>query len=92
MREDLKEELGFVAVYDAAFVAVRDIVDMPDKRASLFMRLCMQNGGKLSKAKRGEFKEISDAEIASMETAIQEVIAEHALLDGSDAATSSRSS
>lgn len=91
VRKDLKDELGFVAVYDGALSAVRDIVDMPDKRASLLVRLCMQNGGKLSKAKRREFKEISDAEIASMETAIQAVIAEHAPVDGSDAAMSERS-
>ena len=92
VRKDLKEELGFVAVYDGALAVVRDIVDMPDKRASLLVRLCMQNGGKLSKAKRGEFNEISDAEIAAIETAIQTVIAEQVFVDGSDAAMSVRSS
>lgn len=54
VRKDLKEELGFAAVYDDAMTAVRDIVDMPDRRASLLVRLCMQNGGKLSKARRSE--------------------------------------
>src|SRR3954453_22735545 len=52
VRRDLKEELGFVAVFDRAFATVRDIVDMPDRRASLFVRLCMQNAGRLSVAKR----------------------------------------
>jgi hypothetical protein len=41
----LKEELGFVAVFDHALAGVRDMIDMPDRRASLFVTLCMQNGG-----------------------------------------------
>jgi hypothetical protein len=92
VRKDLREELGFVAVYDGALVAVRDIVDMPDRRASLLVRLCMLNGGKLSKTKRDEFKEISDDELAAIETAIQAVIAEQALDDASDVAMSTRPS
>ena len=74
VRVDLKQELGFVAVFDRAFEAVRDIVDMPDRRASLLIRLCMQNGGRLAKGKRASFGEIDDAELAAMEAAIQGVI------------------
>jgi hypothetical protein len=75
VRKDLREELDFVAVYDAALAAVRDIVDMPDRRASLFVRLCLQNGGVLSKGKRGEFREISDRELAVLEAAVQGAMA-----------------
>ncbi|WP_419940946.1 hypothetical protein [Candidatus Palauibacter sp.] len=39
VRRDLKEELGFVAVFDSALKGVREIVDMPDRRASLLVRL-----------------------------------------------------
>ncbi len=74
VRRDLKEELGFIAAFDKAFNAVREIVDMPDRRASLFVRLCMQNGGRLSVAKRQRFSELDDAEIAAMETAIQDAV------------------
>ena len=74
VRSDLKEELGFIVVFDRAFEAVRAIVDMPDRRASLFVRLCMQNGGRLSAAKRQRFSELEDAEIAAMETAIQDAV------------------
>ncbi len=35
VRRDLKEELGFVAVFDRALTGVREIVDMPDRRATL---------------------------------------------------------
>ena len=72
VRRDLKEELGFIAVFDQAFEAVREIVDMPDRRASLFVRLCMQNGGRLSAAKRQRFPELDDAEVAAMEAGVRE--------------------
>lgn len=75
VRRDLKEELGFVAVFDRAFVGVRDIIDMPDRRVSLFVRLCMQNGGRLSLGKRPQFAELTDAEIALLEAAVQRAIA-----------------
>ena len=34
IRTDLKEEIGFLKVFDAAIRATMDIVDMPDRRAS----------------------------------------------------------
>ena len=74
VRRDLKDELGFIAFFDKAFEAARAVVDMPDRRASLFVRLCMQNGGRLSATKRGQFAELDDSEIAAMEAAIQDAI------------------
>ena len=74
VRTDLKEEIEYIAVFDRAFSDVREIVDMPDRRASLLVRLCMQNGGKLSKSKRKNFAELTDSEIAAMETAIQDAM------------------
>jgi hypothetical protein len=71
VRRDLREELGFVAVFDAAMDGVLQVVDMPDRKASLFVRLAMQNGGRLSSRKRGQFDELSEAEIARMEEAVQ---------------------
>ena len=76
VRRDLKEELGFIAVFDRAFEAVRGIVDMPDRRASLFVRLCMQNEGRLSAAKRQRFPELDDAELAAMEAAVRDATEE----------------
>jgi len=68
---DLREELDFLAVFDRAMEAVGETVDMPDRKASLFTRLCLQNGGKLSKAKRELFSELKDDEIKAMEAAVQ---------------------
>lgn len=69
---DLREELDFVVTYDRALAAARDVVDMPDRRASLFVRLCLQNNGRLSRSKRAQFQELSDDEVARMEAAIRE--------------------
>ena len=71
VRRDLREELDFIAVFDQAFGGVREIVDMPDRRASLLVRLCMQNGGRLAARKRARFAELTDAEVAAMEDAVQ---------------------
>jgi hypothetical protein len=74
VRRDLSEELGFVAVYDRALAGVLEVVDMPDRRASLFVRLCMQNGGRLSASKRKQFPELDDDEVLRMEGAVQAAV------------------
>jgi hypothetical protein len=71
VRHDLKEELDFVTVFDRAMTAVREIVDMPDRRATLFVRLCLQNNGQLAKSRREAFPELTDAEITALETAVR---------------------
>jgi hypothetical protein len=43
---------------------------MPDKRASLLVRLIMQNKGRLAKNKRDMFSEVTDEELARIESAI----------------------
>jgi hypothetical protein len=74
--EDLREELAFLDAYDRAFEAVQRIVDMPDRDISLFVRLVMQNGGTLSKAKRGYFDKLTDDEVSRMEDAVRRATAE----------------
>ena len=75
VRRDLREELGFITAFDRAFRAVSEIVDMPDRRTSLLIRLCVQNGGFLSARKRPGFGELSDGEVAAIESAIQRAFA-----------------
>ena len=79
IRKDLKDELDFVAIYDAALSAVRDIIDMPDRRASLFVRLCLQNGGRLGKAKRDLLKEVTDGELDVLQEAMEAILVEHGM-------------
>lgn len=74
IRRDLREELSFLTVFDQALSAVMNIVDMPDRRASLLVRLILQNRGELSKGKREKlFAELTDEEITAMETAIRAI-------------------
>ena len=68
--KDLREEIGFIQKYDRALDETKEIVDMPDKRASLLVRLIMQNEGRLAKNKRDMFSEITDEELARIESAI----------------------
>ena len=78
VRTDLREELGFLAMFGRAMEGVLAIVNMPDRRAGLLIRLLLQNGGRLSKSKRGQFDELTDAEVAEMEQAVQRGQAEAA--------------
>ena len=76
VRRDLTEELAFIAVFDRACAAVREIVDMPDRRVALFVRLCMQNGGRLSAKKRRLFAELEDVEVDAMQASIGDALAD----------------
>jgi hypothetical protein len=74
---DLAEELEFLETYDDAYRAVTSIVDMPDRRAALLVRIFLQNGGRLSKNKRSQFPELRDEEIQQMEAEIEAIIRVH---------------
>ncbi|WP_082474450.1 Fic family protein [Sphingomonas sp. Leaf343] len=79
VRTDLHEQLGFLTVFDQAMGGVRAIVDMPDSRAALLIRLMLQNGGRLSLTKRKQFPELTDGELGAMEAVVQAAMAEGAL-------------
>ena len=69
---ELVEELAFLANYDRTKKAIQDIVDMPDRKIDLFIRACLQTGGRLSARKRAShFGFLSDREVARMEQAVQ---------------------
>jgi Fic family protein len=67
IREDFTEELRFLRSFDAARQSIREIIDMPDRRLDLLLRLLHQNGGLLSQAKREQFAEILDEELERIE-------------------------
>jgi len=69
---DLVSELDFLLDYDKAKLAIRDVVDMPDRLIDLFIRLCIENNGLLSKNKRkSNFEQLTDGEVAQMEKCIR---------------------
>lgn len=75
VEKDLPEELRWLDIYDRAIRFARDIVDMPDRRLALFVKLCLDNEGRLSKRKRENFSELTNEEIEAMEAAVQEAMA-----------------
>ena len=68
---DLKTELDFLKFFDAAVQLVMEIVDMPNQRASLIVRLIHQNKGRLAQGKRQLFAELTDDENDQIESAFQ---------------------
>jgi hypothetical protein len=46
IENELVSELDFILDYDKAKLAIRDIVDMPDRLIDLFIRLCIENNGR----------------------------------------------
>ena len=52
---ELVEELAFLANYDRTKKAIQEIVDMPDRQIDLFIRVCLQNNGRLSARKLRQF-------------------------------------
>jgi hypothetical protein len=77
IEKELPSEIQFLQQYDAARQLMRDVVDLPNRHADLFLRLCLQNNGKLSQAKRRmeEYGRLTDAEVAGLETAVAEAFA-----------------
>jgi hypothetical protein len=70
---ELVLELDFLLDYDKAKLAIQDVVDMPDRLIDLFIRLCVENNGRLSKNKRkSTFAKLTDEEVAKMQTCVQE--------------------
>lgn len=74
---ELPSEIQFLQQYDTARRLMRDVVDLPNRPADLFVRLCLQNNGKLSRTKRQlhEYASLSDQEIAGLEAAVADAFA-----------------
>ena len=79
MKSKLIVALDVQSYRDAAALiqVMRDVVDMPNRHADLFVRLCLQNNGTLSKAKRQlpEFAKLTKKEIEELEVAVAEAFA-----------------
>ena len=76
IQHELVGELDFLASYDRIKQGLQEIVDMPDRKLDLFIRVCLQNKGCLAKGKRTLFPELTDAEVAAMEKVVQEQMAD----------------
>ncbi len=73
IKEELVEELSFLANYDNTKKAIQAIIDIPDRLLDLFIQLCLQNHGHLSAKKRStHFDFLTDQELAAMEQAVND--------------------
>lgn len=72
IQHELPAEVHFIESYDQARKEMRDIVDLPNRQADLFVRLCLQNKGHLSKAKRAlpDFLLLTEEEFQQLEYAV----------------------
>lgn len=48
-----------------------EVADMPEKEAGLFVKLVVDDHGKLSKDKRAHFKELSDELVEQLEVVVR---------------------
>ena len=72
IERELVEELIFLADYDSTKKAIQDVIDMPDRLIDLFIRICLENNGRLSaNKKKSLFDFLSDNECSSMENIIR---------------------
>lgn len=74
---ELPKEILYLQQCDEARRLMREVVDLPNRHADLFVRLCVQNNGTLSKVKRRleEFAKLSADEIDRLEDAVREAFA-----------------
>ena len=66
------EEQELPEGFDRALAAAKGVVDMPERRLALLARLCLQNGGRLSRTKRERhFRELTDEQVGRIEEAVR---------------------
>lgn len=71
LESELKAELDWLVRYQRARSAMQAIADIPDRKAALFVKLCVQNNLHLASAKRkAHFDMLTDAEVAALEQAV----------------------
>lgn len=76
IQQDFAKELQLIQCFDLAREQIRDIVDMPDRRMDLLLRYLYQNRGVLANRKRGDFAELTDAELMDIQSVFQEAFQE----------------
>ena len=70
IEKDWPEELSFLEQFDGACQDVRDVVELPDNRLRLLVKLLLQNHGRLSPGKRPLFQELTEEDLKRIEEAM----------------------
>lgn len=71
---ELPAELEFLRRYDEVRERMREVVEMPDRKEQLFIKLCLGNGGRLSALERPRYAELDDETIARLEAIVVDVM------------------
>jgi hypothetical protein len=73
--EDNYLEMDFLMKYDEVKAAIQGIVDMPDRNIDMMIKFLHQNKGELAARKRKYFEELTDDEIARIQSNFKEIFA-----------------
>jgi hypothetical protein len=72
VRNELRRELELIVAFRELRQEIGSIVDLPDRQANLFVKLCLQNSGRLSPAKRERlFPSLTGDEVTALERVVQ---------------------
>jgi hypothetical protein len=72
VRNELHRELEFIVAFREIRQEIDSIVELPDRQANLFVKLCLQNSGHLSPAKKERhFPHLTDEEVTALEQVVQ---------------------
>ena len=71
----LRVELEYLRDYDRIRTGMRGIVDMPERKANLFILFTQNNGGTFPKRRREMFSELTDEEIRRLESIVGRTVA-----------------
>ena len=72
VEHDLPDEVKYLEAYDNFVERVQTLVDMPTRKLDLLWRFLQQNQGKFSRARAGEFSQLTDDEAAQLEKTFAE--------------------
>jgi len=72
LKTELVPELNYLVHWERVRQQMRDIVDMPDRKADQFVLFVQQNHGDFPKRRRNDFEELSDDEITALTKIIKE--------------------
>lgn len=71
---ELVPELDYLYAWEKAITEMKDVVDLPDKKMNQFILFTQQNKGKLPKARRKLFEELTDEEITALAVIVSKTI------------------
>lgn len=74
LKTELIPELDYLIAWERARIKMRDVVDMPEKKALQFIMFTQQNNGKFPKSRRKNFEELSETEIEKLAAIVEQEI------------------